>query len=330
MPATAVVDIGHGAGYGSGGRDAAEEGRGEVGQTLSDELGIGVMVMAYHTVGYRGREQALYGAEDGNGKRRRHQALDDIPRQGGHGGTGQFAVDREAVAYGLYTCHAIKLLEYQSRQSHHDDSHQRARNLLAESGRERDNHDAHYAHHRRPPVYRADVMEVGYPLLGEVRRYRRHSQTQQVLDLGGKDGYGDTARKSHDDRIGYILDDCTQAQHTEEYQEHACHECSYGESLYAVLLYDAVDDDNESTCRSAYLHAASAEDRYHEASHDGGDDALLGRYARSDTKGDGQRQGYDAHDDAGHEVLHKFTTVIVFQGRNQFGFVRKYLHKWCC
>ena len=49
----AVVDIGHGAGNGSRTGDSAEERRTEIGHTLTDELLIGIVVIAPHTVGHR-------------------------------------------------------------------------------------------------------------------------------------------------------------------------------------------------------------------------------------------------------------------------------------
>ena len=68
---TAVVDIGHGAGNGSRTGDSAEERRTEIGHTLTDELLIGIVVIASHTVGHRSREQGFDGAEYGNDHGRR-------------------------------------------------------------------------------------------------------------------------------------------------------------------------------------------------------------------------------------------------------------------
>ena len=85
-------------------------------------------------------------------------------------------------------------------------------------------------------------------------------QSEEVFDLGGEDSDGDTAGESHHDGIGNVLDDGTQSKQSEKYEEEASHQGSDGESLEAILLYDAVDDDDKRTCRSAYLHLASSEE----------------------------------------------------------------------
>ena len=95
----------------------------------------------------------------------------------------------------------------------------------------------------------------------------------------------------------------------------------------AVLLDDAVDDDDECTRRPAYLHAAAAQQRDEESGDDGRDDAFFGRYARGDAEGDGEREGHDAHDDAGHEVRRKSLFVVVFQCLEQFRSKFESFHK---
>ena len=55
--ASAVVDVGHGAGNGTRGGNAAEERRRDVGNALPYEFGVGVVVVANHTIGHSGREQ---------------------------------------------------------------------------------------------------------------------------------------------------------------------------------------------------------------------------------------------------------------------------------
>ena len=63
----AVVDIGHGAGNGACGWYASEDGAEHVGYSLSDELLVGVVLVTNDTVRHSGREEALYGSEDGDG-----------------------------------------------------------------------------------------------------------------------------------------------------------------------------------------------------------------------------------------------------------------------
>src|SRR5262249_3329449 len=47
----------------------------------------------------------------------------------------------------------------------------------------------------------------------------------------------------------------------------------------------------------------SPEQRDDRAAHDGGVEAVLGRYTRGDGQGHGEGQGHDAHHDAGHGVV---------------------------
>ena len=114
-----------------------------------------------------------------------------------------------------------------------------------------------------------------------------------------------------------VDDDGTESEQTEEHQEETCHQRCDGQSLESILLDDAVDDDDECSCRSANLHFASAEDGDDETRYDGCDDTLLRCHARSDTECDGQRQGYDTNDDTCHEVRHECFLVVTLQARKQ-------------
>ena len=207
------------------------------------------------------------------------------------------------------------LLEQQSRNSHHDDSHKRARYLLAEFWSDGDDNHTNDTHDRAPDVSGREVGDVAYPLVDEVGRHRVDAQSEEVLYLGGEDSYSDTTRKTNDNRVGYVLDDSSEFQQTEEYQEYTCHNGGNGKPLKPILLNDAVDDDDEGTGRAAYLHLAATEQRDDESGNDSRDDALLGCYARGDTKSDGKWQGYNAHNDTSHEVAHECLFVIRLQCR---------------
>ena len=98
---SAVVDVGHRACYGSRSGYAAEDGRHEVGHALTYQFSIGIVMVAYDTVGHRSRQQALDGTEHGNGDGRTDQTFERLPRQFRHDGTRQLGTDAEAVADGL-------------------------------------------------------------------------------------------------------------------------------------------------------------------------------------------------------------------------------------
>ena len=314
---TAVVDIGHGTGDGTSGRDTAEERRGDVGQSLGYQLGVGIVMVADYTVGYGSREQALDGTEDGDGDGRRHEALDGLPVHFRNLSRRQLVADREAVADGLDALNSGKLLEQQCHNGHQDDGDERSWNLLAELRSDGDDHHANHTDEGTPRVDGVETLEIDTPFLQEVRRIGSQCQTEEILDLSGEDGYGDTAGETYHDRIRDVLDDGTESEQSEEHQEETCHQRCDGQSLESILLDDAVDDDDECSCRSADLHFASAEDGDDETRYDGCDDTLLGCHARSDTECDGQRQGYDTNDDTCHEVRHECFLVVTLQARKQ-------------
>ncbi len=66
-------------------------------------------------------------------------------------------------------------------------------------------------------------------------------------------------------------------QHTEHNEEHTCHERGDGQAFEAVLLDDAIYNNNERARRSADLYLRTSEDGNDETGYDGGDDTLLGR-----------------------------------------------------
>ena len=278
--ASAVVDVGHGPGNGSRGGDAAEQRGQQVGGALGDKFGVRVVVVARHAVGHGGREQRLDGAQHGNGQRHGEEVLHRLPVQCGQGGVGQGGADAEAVADGVDALYAGIRLEQPHRQRHHHDGHQRAGNLLEHAGREGDNQDACHAYCRVPPVDAVEVAGVDHPLAHEVARHLLAPEVkpQDVRHLRGEDGDRYAAGEAHHDGVGNELDDRPQPEHSQQHEDDARHERGRQQSGLAVLLDDAVHDDDERPRGPAYLHPAAAEQRDDEARDDGGNDALLGRY----------------------------------------------------
>ena len=108
-------------------------------------------------------------------------------------------------------------------------------------------------------------------------------------------------------------------QHAHQDEESAGHERRYHESVHAVLLDDAVHDDDEGAGGTADLHLAAAEERDEETGHDGREDAGFRRSARRDAESDGQRQGYDTYDNTCKQVLDKrFAVIPTTEGSEEF------------
>ena len=129
-------------------------------------------------------------------------------------------------------------------------------------------------------------------------------QTEEVFDLRGKDGEGDTGGKAHHDGIRDVFNNGTQVQDAHQDEEGTGHESSDHEAAHAILLDDSVNDHNEGAGGATDLHLAATEERNEETGHDGGKNTGLRRGAGSDTECDGQRKGYDAHNDTGQKVLY--------------------------
>ena len=70
----------------------------------------------------------------------------------------------------------------------------------------------------------------------------------------------------------------------------------------AVLLHDAVDDDDERAGRAADLHARAAERGDEEAGDDRGLEAALRRHPARDRERDRERKRDDADDDARRQI----------------------------
>ncbi len=83
--ARAGTDIGCGAGDGAGGGNAAEERRGDVGDSLGNEFDIGVVAIAGHAVGDDGGEHAFQRGKHRDGKCRRNQWQDVLGVEVGNG-----------------------------------------------------------------------------------------------------------------------------------------------------------------------------------------------------------------------------------------------------
>lgn len=86
---------------------------------------------------------------------------------------------------------------------------------------------------------------------------------------------GDAGCEPHHDGIGNEPDDGAEFEQPHRDQQHAGHERRNQQPRFAVLLDDAVDDDDEGTRRAADLYPASAQQRDDEPRDHGRDDSLF-------------------------------------------------------
>ena len=303
----AIVDIGHRPGDGTRGRNAAEQRSEQVGGTLRHQLGIRIVAVAGHTVGDRRRKQGFDSPQQRNGQSHGEQAAHHLPIHRGHGRGRQFGTDRKAVADGIDALHARIRPKRPNPRRQHDDGHQRPRNTAREPGCEDNQQNAAQPHGQVCPVDRTEMAEIEHPLADEIPRHGFPAEIhpEQVCDLRRENRQGDAGCEPHHDGIRNEPDDGTEFEQPHRNQQHAGHERRNQQPRFAVLLDDAVDNDDEGARRAADLYPASAQQRDDEPRDHSRDDSLFGRHARSDTEGDSQRQGHDAHNQAGHQVGRK-------------------------
>ena len=327
--ASAVVDVGHRTGYGTRARYAAEERCAQVGHALAYEFLVAVVMVAAHTVGHGGTQQRLNGTEHRNDHGCGQQAFEAFPRDTRHGEGRNDGFDfAKLVADGAHMQVAVGVHEVHAHRHQHN-GQQRAGNFFAHLGREGYDDNAEHAHEGRYPVNGFKMLKVEHPLRQEVaRHFPLNRQSEEVLDLCGENGDGNTARKAHHDGVRDELDDGAELARTEQNEEHAGHHRGNHQPRQSELgvTHNAVDNDDEGARRSANLHPASAQGRDDETADDGRQNALRRRHARGDAKGYGKRKGHNAHYQAGHEVGHQLLFVVVPDFTEQARGKCKWLH----
>ena len=169
--ASPVIDIRHGTGDGAGGRDTAEDGGEDVGDALSHQFLIRVVMVADDTVGHGGREQRFDGPQYGDGDGRSHQLFDAFPIQFGYVHARKFGFDHKAVADGFHLRRYAVLFQQIDSHGHYDDGNERTRNLVGQFGREGDNGHADYTHDGGPYVQAAEVADVHDPFFYKIGRH---------------------------------------------------------------------------------------------------------------------------------------------------------------
>ena len=250
------------------------------------------MTVSAYTISHGGRQQGFYGSQysyhHGGGK----QSLQSVPCDVGQSErrNGCFYLSK-LVSDGAHVQVRVSVQEIYAH-SHDDDGNQRTGYLLRHLGRESDDDYAQDTHGSCYPVYGVQVVQINSPFADEIsRQLPLYLQTQQVLDLRGEDGDSYTTGESYHYGVWDKLDDGTQSAYTQQNQEGTCQHGGNDESRQTQLrIIDySVYNNYKGSCRSAYLHLASAQCTHYETAYDGSKDALRGRYARSYTEGYGQR-----------------------------------------
>jgi hypothetical protein len=148
-------------------------------------------------------------------------------------------------------------------------------------------------------------------------RHIAHAQAEEVLQLAREDHDCNAAGEARHDRVWNELDGAAQPRQTEQREDHASHHRRHEQPINAVLLHDAVNDDDECARRPADLHARAAQRRDQESGYDGGVQATVGRDAARNGECNGERQRDNADNDAGADVGRELRARVVFKGGGQ-------------
>ena len=277
--AATIVDVRHRAGNGSRSGDATKEWRYHVCHTLRNEFHVRVMLVADNAIGYCRRQQALYGSENGYGEGNRHEFLDKFKGNARNNHLRQLCLNLKTVANRVDSLNAILLHNDDSNGSEQDAIKRtgdfvEARNLFQRFRQENDNQQRTNGNDEIPEVERPDVLGIANPfpdkITGRLQRntyyftgvaYRSLRQTENIADLRREDGQGNTCRETYNNRIRNELNNNTQAESAKSNEDDTSQDGGNEQALQTIfrVVDNAIDDDNEGTCRTTNLYFAAAE-----------------------------------------------------------------------
>ena len=99
-------------------------------------------------------------------------------------------------------------------------------------------------------------------------------------------------------------------QHAHQDKESSCHECGYAKAAHAVLLDDTVNDNDESSGRTANLNLAASKEGDDETCNDCSQNTGLRSCSRCNTERDGKRQSHNTYNYTCKQVLNKCLFVV--------------------
>lgn len=230
-------------------------------------------MVATHTIGHRGRKQRLNSAQHGNDHGCGEKALHTLPTQVGHLQRGNACLYLAKLVADGEHLHVGVGIQKVNAYGHYNNGHERAGHLLRHLGRKGYYHDAQHTYRSGHPVYCVKILKVHQPFRQEVaRHFARNGQAEQVLDLRGEYGHGNTARKAHHNGVRNELDDGAKMANAQQYQEDTRQHSGQHQSRQAQIgvAHNTVDNYDESTRRATNLHTATAKGRHNKTANDGG------------------------------------------------------------
>ena len=162
------------------------------------------------------------------------------------------------------------------------------------------------------------VLEITNPFINEVRRHILDAETEHIVHLSRENRECDTTGKANNHWIWHEFNDISQFENSNQNQDDSRHDCGNHQASQTMLLDYAVNYHDESACRTANLHLATAKKRDDESRDDSRHEAFRRTDARSDTKGDSQRQRHNTHNKSCHCICRKLRFIVVLQAAKEF------------
>ena len=308
-----VIDARHSSGKSASRGNAPEERGDDIGDSLTYELSVGIVLLTGDTVCHHCSQQTLDGTEDCDCKGRGDEVLDGIEIHRGCDRLGKRQTLGELGELAAYGCelHHAALRQHYRHGGACNQGYQRTGDLFespAVPGY--DDKQAAEAQGGLCQGNGAKIAQIAAPLGYKARRDIDAAEAEEILHLGREDRKGDTAGKADHYRVGNELEHCSKFAYTHHYQYDSRHYGGYRKSLDTILSDDRGHDYDEGSGRASNKEARTSENRYQETGHDGCDKALLGadsaRYTKSDCKG----KGDDADNYSGNEICDETLTVV--------------------
>ena len=139
-------------------------------------------------------------------------------------------------------------------------------------------------------------------LFQQMLRRAGQVQAEQVLDLQDGDDDTDAGGKAQCHRVGYEFDQTSGAQQAQADQDQPGHQRAQQQATEAVLLGDRQQDHHEGSGGAGNIEARAAAQGDQRCGDQHGVEPMLRRHNHGDGQRHGQRNGDDAHRQAGAQV----------------------------
>ncbi len=187
-----------------------------------------------------------------------------------------------------------------------------ARHPQAELGPEDQDQERHRADQGIAEIQRWQRLRQGVQLADVIFRRVRQLQAEEVLDLHGGDGDGDTGGKAERHRQRNVLDQPAKARQPHQQQKHPGDQRGDQQAGQSELLRNRIQDHHEGGGGAGDAVARTAADGDDDPGDGGGIQAVLRRHAAGDRQRHRQRDGDNTDRHPGDSVFQQPRQAIRF------------------